>query len=227
MFDQPRYIHLLRHPCGMINSFVDYKMYMTYNTRYKVNLQSPFSPQQIGELVWVISHQNILKALQNVPAERCHRLRFEDVVRQPETAMRSLCGFLGLDYHEEMTRPYERQETKMTDGVVAEGRMQGDQKFLVRHKAIDPAVADEWKQHMSSDFLGPPARKLAAQFGYRDVNSPSAAGPPKTGDPYGPATFQRRQADEAQQVLERFDQLSDQEIESLLTQKLLGNEADR
>jgi acyl transferase domain-containing protein len=148
MFDQPLYIHLLRHPCGMIRSFVDYKLEVTYNARLKVNLAAPFTPQQIAELVWVISHQNILQALESVPAERCCRLRFEDLVRQPEAAMRSLCGFLGLDFQEGMIQPYARQETKMIDGVVAEARMQGDQKFLVKHKAIDPAVADDWKKHM-------------------------------------------------------------------------------
>lgn len=227
IFDEPLYIHLLRHPCGMIRSFVDYKLHLTYSTRYKINLPLPFSPQQIGELVWVISHQNIMRAMETVPAQRCHRLRFEDLVGEPEATMRSLCDFVGLDYREEMTRPYDHAEGKMTDGVVAEGRMQGDLKFLVKHRAIDPAVADEWKRHMGVDFLGPPARRLATGFGYADLGPGGADVPRDAGDIRSFARSERKRDDEARETLARFDALTDDEVAALLARTLGDGESAR
>jgi acyl transferase domain-containing protein len=229
MFDQPLYVHLMRHPCGMIRSFVDYKMHLTYNTRYKVELESPFSPEQIGELVWTISNQNILQALENVPAKRCHRLRFEDMVRQPEPTMRSLCEFLGVDYQEDMIHPYENQQRKMVDGVVAEGRMQGDQKFLVKHKSINPAVADAWKEHMGSALLGPPAREVAAELGYDDLDPPApeerSEGESPADEPVALVTPATRQADPAE-LLQRLDHLSDEEVTRLLQQHIAEERTD-
>jgi hypothetical protein len=77
---------------------------------------------------------------------------------------------------------------------------------------------------MTGDFLGPPARALAAQLGYSGL--PSAA-PREAGDVYAPARLQRQRADETQQILARFDELSDQEVELLLSQHLVTSESDR
>lgn len=218
MFDEPLYIHLLRHPCGMIHSFVDYRLHLTYDARYKIKMQSPFSPQQIAELVWIISHQNIVQALRPIPADRCHRLRFEDMVTRPEETMVSLCEFLGLEYHADMIHPYENRDMKMTDGVTAEGRMQGDQKFIVKHKSIDPSVAYAWRKHMGTDFLGPPARRLAAEFGYEDVETSLQNSPPAAADQKAPLALVTGEAEpfEATDLLERLDDLSDDEVLSLL-----------
>ncbi len=226
MFEEPLYIHLLRHPCGMIHSFVDYQLHLTYDARYKIKMQSPFSPQQIAELVWVISHQNIVQALQPIPANRCYRLRFEDVVTRPEATMRSLCEFLGLEYHEEMIHPYEHRETKMTDGVTAQGRMQGDQKFIVKHKAIDPSVAYAWREHMGTEFLGPPARRLAAEFNYEDVAPASQDSQSAVADQKAPLALVTGEMEPsgATDLLERLDDLSDEEVLSLLKSNM-DNEA--
>ena len=213
MFDEPLYVHLLRHPCGMIRSYVDYKMYLTYSTRYKVEMEFPYSPTQIGELVWLISHRNILQTLATVPAQRQHRICFESLVKQPDTTMQGLCEFLGLDYCADMAHPYEKREERMLDGVVANGRMQGDQKFLVKHKSIDPKVADEWREHLSIDILGEPTRRLAAELGYEEfASSPSS---PQSSESDLPRL-------DPQQLLSQLDQLSDDEVTRLLQSQLAG-----
>ncbi|MFM2002337.1 MAG: hypothetical protein RI963_1763 [Planctomycetota bacterium] len=178
LFDEPLYIHLLRHPCGMIRSYVDYNMHEDFRIRFGVNEQIPFSPRQIAELAYVVGHQNILELLRDVPASRQHRVRFEDAVGNPEASMRGVCDFLGLEYQEEMIYPYDHPERKMVDGVVSQDRMHGDQKFLVKHKGIDPKAADAWRKHTTGDFLGEPARRLAAEFGYHDI--PTAPKPKRT-----------------------------------------------
>jgi len=229
LFDQPLYIHLLRHPCGMIRSYVDYRMHEAFVMRFGVNVQIPFSPEQMAELSWVVSHENTLKHLETVPQERHHRLRFEDVVRQPEQTMRSLCDFLGFEYQPEMIHPYDHQEKKMLDGVVPDDRMYGDQKFIVKHKAIDPSVADAWKEHMSSGFLGAAARRLAENFGYDDLDPPSYEDRPAKEASVDDVTALATSADrgaEAENLLKRLDDLSDEEVSKLLQQHLTDGSTD-
>lgn len=221
LFDEPLYLHLLRHPCGMIRSYTDYNMHEAFQIRFKVDEPIPFSPRQIAELVWVISHQNILKLFEKVPASRTHRVRFEDAVGSPEATMRGVCEFLGLEYQAEMIYPYDHPEKKMVDGVVSQDRMHGDQKFLVKHKAIDPKVANAWREHLTGDFLGGPARALAAEFGYDDLP------PPKRQESVAGNATGAVPASDARELLANLDQLSDEEVERLLLQSVDGGNANR
>ncbi len=90
-FDQPYYLHLVRHPHGMIRSFED----------AKIDLLMPFmresglSRRQLAELTWLISHENASNFLRAIPAERQMLVRFEDMVQESEATGRALCKFLG------------------------------------------------------------------------------------------------------------------------------------
>ena len=217
-FDSPLYIHLARHPCGMIRSYVEANLHEEMRIRFRLGGPSPFAPRQTAELVWTIAHQNIEQFLSGVPAERQHRLRFEDLVRQPEPAMRGICGFLGLEFQTEMILPYEHPERKMVDGVTVHDRMDGDQKFRFVHRSIDPRVADAWQEDMSGDFLGSPARELAARLGYDGLPEPSWSEDSGEGaiELAAPAADGR----EAESLLERLDELSDDEVAALLRAQL-------
>jgi hypothetical protein len=220
IFDEPLYIHLLRHPCAMVKSYIDYRMHEAFMMRFGVNMPNPFTPEQMAELSWIVSHENILQHLATVPQQRQHRLRFEDVVKEPEQTMRSLCDFLGFEYQHEMIHPYDHKEKKMLDGVVPEDRMYGDQKFMVKHKAIDPSVADAWKEHMSSAFLGEPARKLAAEFGYADLEPfapPPSAKPEQPSEDLAPIARQSR-GEDIEDMLSGLDSLSDEEVKKKLAE---------
>ena len=86
--------------------------------------------------------------------------------------------------------------------------MHGDQKFLVTHKSVDATVADRWKQEMSADVLGNPAREMAARLGYTDV--PSA----------------RIRANMATPV-SSVDDMSEADLDSLLSGMLLDAKENR
>src|SRR5690606_37684103 len=77
-FDNALYIHLLRHPYAMIRSFEEAKLDQVF-FRYK----HPFSVRELAELIWLISHQNILEFLRSIPNERQYCVKFEDLVNQP------------------------------------------------------------------------------------------------------------------------------------------------
>jgi acyl transferase domain-containing protein len=216
LFDNAVYVHLLRHPCAMILSYVEYKLYQTYVDRFRLRGKFPFAPRQMGELIWLISQRNILKHLEQVPAERQVRVRFEELVTRPDETLRGLCSFLKLPYCPEMAQPYENKETKMTSGTRPEKRMHGDQKFLIAHQGINPDVADRWKEEMSADVLGNPAREMAALLGYADVPAPVT----RKRAPASAAPIPRLGSAPAQTAAE-LDELSEADVDSLLQSMLL------
>ncbi|MFP5285712.1 MAG: condensation domain-containing protein, partial [Thermoanaerobaculia bacterium] len=174
MFESPLYVHLIRHPRATIDSYLEAKMDQVYGF--------PFPPEEQAELVWTLAHRNILAFLEEVPAERQHRLRFEDLVKDPRGSMESLSRFLGLEMVEAMLEPYQGQ--RMTDGLHAGTRMMGDPKFH-EHRGIDASVADRWQT--SGGSLAPESWQLAADLGYpapRQREEDLSLHPmPRTGEP--------------------------------------------
>ncbi|MFL6291919.1 MAG: amino acid adenylation domain-containing protein, partial [Thermoanaerobaculia bacterium] len=159
-FEEPFYVHLVRHPCGMIRSFEEAKLDQIFFRQ-----EHPFERRELAELIWQVSQENILSFLEKVPEKRKHLVRFEELVRDPEPVLRGLCAFLGLDFHPAMLRPYEDRSRRMTDGVHAESRMLGDVKFHT-HSGIDASTAERWREAYREDFLGLPTALMAAALGY-------------------------------------------------------------
>ncbi len=157
-FESPKYIHLLRHPYAMIYSFIEAKLDKNF-FRYKHD----FTRRELGELIYIISHQNINRFLQNIPAERQFRMKFEEMVVNPYEEMIRLCHFLEIDFDPDMLNPY--QGDKMTDGVTGNSQMVGDFKFYLR-KNIDTGVTDRWRKNHKQDFLSDTGWELAKNFNY-------------------------------------------------------------
>ena len=104
-FENALYVHLLRHPAGMIRSFEEAKLDQIF-FRY----EHSYSRRQLAEVIWTLSHQNITEFLERVPRERQHRVKFEDLLREPECVIEGLCRFLGLSFHADMLQPYKDRE---------------------------------------------------------------------------------------------------------------------
>ncbi|MBF0233315.1 MAG: amino acid adenylation domain-containing protein, partial [Desulfamplus sp.] len=161
-FDNPLYIHLHRHPYGMIHSFEEAKLHQIF-FRHPHN----FSPRQLAELIWTHSHRNISRFLATVPPERQINIGFAEMTGSPEETVNKLCRFIGIDFAPEMLQLYEAKERqkRMTDGIHAESKMLGDIKFHT-HKRIDPSAAQRWRNKYQSDFLGEPSWDMALALGY-------------------------------------------------------------
>jgi len=159
-FENALYIHLVRHPYGMIRSFEEARLDQIF-----FKFEHSFSRRQLAELVWTISQQNILQFLADIPAHRQFRLIFEELVRDPKQCVERMCEFLNIRFHAEMLDPYRDRKKLMTDGIHGHSRMLGDVKFH-NHDRIDSAVADSWKKQYKEDFLGEPTWKLAELLGY-------------------------------------------------------------
>jgi amino acid adenylation domain-containing protein len=155
-FAAPRYLHLVRHPGAMIDSYVEARMDRVYDF--------PFPAAEQAELVWALGHGNVLEFLAAVPAGRAHRLAFEDLVREPRRTLEAVCAFLGLPFAPAMLEPY--QGRRMTDGLHAESRMMGDPKFH-RYRKIEAEVGERWRR--SGGELRAETAALAARLGYEIV----------------------------------------------------------
>ncbi|HKH44071.1 MAG TPA: amino acid adenylation domain-containing protein, partial [Thermoanaerobaculia bacterium] len=158
-FAEPRYVHLLRHPQATNRSFEEARLDQIFFRR-----PHSFSRRQLAELIWTASHRNVLGFLAEIPSERKHAVRFEELVRDPERVLRGVCAFLGIDYAPAMADPYRAGAVRMADGPRAESRMLGDVKFHT-HGKVDAAAAERWRQAGEAP-LGAPARELAAELGY-------------------------------------------------------------
>jgi amino acid adenylation domain-containing protein len=163
-FERPYYIHLLRHPGGMVRSFVKVRMDRFF---FRWDDRPRFGPHRLAELVWTICHQHTVEFLRTIPADRKYVIRYEDVVRDPTTSMQRLCAHMGIAFDAGMARPHSDSESKMVDGIHASSasRQIGDPNFD-KHKDIDASVADAWKAELAEASLGDITRALAASFGY-------------------------------------------------------------
>ncbi|MDZ7268842.1 MAG: amino acid adenylation domain-containing protein [candidate division KSB1 bacterium] len=157
-FDEPLYLHLVRHPYATIYSFIEAKLDQNF-FRYP----HPFTRRELAELIWIVCHRNILDFLATIPPQRQFRLKFEEVLADPRAEMEKLCAFLGLEFHPDMLKPYEGK--RMTDPVKADSQMVGDFKFYLR-KTIDTSVTDRWRKFHTQDFLSSISWELAARLGY-------------------------------------------------------------
>ena len=154
------YIHLVRHPYAMVRSFERYRM-----EQVLFMPEHPFSARELGELVWVISHQNIVEFLDGVPESRKYRMRFEELTHQPRAMMEQMCQKLCLEYHPDLIEPYKDKEKKMTDGIYAVSAPMGDTKFN-DYQRIDPKIGEGWKEVMRDNFLGEVTWEWAERLGY-------------------------------------------------------------
>jgi hypothetical protein len=158
-FENARYVHLVRHPLGMIRSFEEARIDQIF-----FHEDHRFSRRELAELLWVLAHENALAFLATIPAERQHTVHFEDLLRDPERELRRICSFLGLPYDPAMAAPYESKPARMTDGLHAESRMLGDVKFH-QHAGVDASVAERWREEYGEESLSDLARGLAARLG--------------------------------------------------------------
>lgn len=161
IFEDPLYIHLARHPLGMIRSFEKGRFIIEslYRGRHD------FTARQLAELTWLISHRNITEFLRGVPAHRQHRVRFEDLVTSPEPILAGLCEWLEIPFTPDMIDPYKGGSERMTDGINPMSPQVGDANFL-QHGRLNPEIADSWKKSFKEDFLSALTWELAATFGY-------------------------------------------------------------
>ncbi|MFN7945815.1 MAG: amino acid adenylation domain-containing protein [Blastocatellia bacterium] len=158
IFDEPLYIHLVRHPYATIYSFIEARL-----DEYFFRYPHQFAPRELSELIWIISHQNILDFFERIPAERQHRVYYEEIVTDSRHAIEGLCNFMHISFHPDMLEPYKGR--RMTDGIRPTSQMIGDLKFYLRRE-IDAKASERWRKHHKEEFLSEVGWQLAERLGY-------------------------------------------------------------
>jgi acyl transferase domain-containing protein/NADPH:quinone reductase-like Zn-dependent oxidoreductase/pimeloyl-ACP methyl ester carboxylesterase/aryl carrier-like protein/trans-aconitate methyltransferase len=156
LFENAKYIHLVRHPYAVIESFARRRM-------HKLIGMEQADPYRLAEQIWTASHRNLTEFFGNIDPARHYLIRYEDLVTRPEESLRGLCDFLEVPFDAAVLSPYEGR--RMTDGVHAQSLGVGDPGFLER-KQIDPALADAWRSVQLPAPLGETARAAALELGY-------------------------------------------------------------
>ncbi|MGB7414874.1 MAG: alpha/beta fold hydrolase, partial [Thermosynechococcaceae cyanobacterium] len=156
IFTDAKYIHLVRHPYAMIESFVRMRM-------DKLIGSGDSNPYRVAEKIWTRSNQNVLQFAQTLGSDRHHLVHYEDLVNEPQKVMRSICTFLGVPFDPSVLQPYEGQ--RMTDGLHQQSLSLGDPNFL-KHNRVEKALGDAWRRIRLPHQLGNFARHITLQLGY-------------------------------------------------------------
>lgn len=163
-FEDPIFIHLVRHPYGMINSKKNNKLDLL-----RGELDNLFSSgRELAEFEWVLSNTNIEEFLSSIPDNRKMFVRYEDLVINPKIAMKALSETIQIPFENSMLNPYDDKNVRMTDGLHQEGMMIGDPKFH-EHKSISKDNAYKWREELFEDFLHQDTLALAKQYDYNCI----------------------------------------------------------
>jgi len=109
-FPQGRFVHIVRDGRDVVPSI----------------LGMSFGPDRFAEgvLFWQRRVEQGLAAGAVLGPDRYREVRYEDLVADPETALRAVCPFLGLEYSPEMLRYHERADD-LLGGMRATRHVQG------------------------------------------------------------------------------------------------------
>lgn len=211
-FEDAFYLHLVRHPYGMIHSFVEAKIATVLPPVDGVR------PEQLAESIWRISHGNSLAFLDGIPPSRQILVHFEDLVREPRRVMEAVCEGIGIPFEEEMLEPYREKRQRMTDPIHPLSRMIGDVKFH-EHRGVEAQVADRWRDAYREDILSEATWDLAARFGYDNPWKMEGESAPESGSAAFEGIKSTEKGESAAEILERLDRMSDEEVSRLLSEE--------
>jgi thioester reductase-like protein len=192
LFDGPRYVLLARHPYAAIESFTRLRM------EHLLAAQA-LDPHLVAEQTWARAYASLDRLAHEVGPGRCHRIAYESLVTRPEPVLRGLCEFLGLPFDPATLTPYAG-DRMVPAGDRAIGFI-GDPEFR-RHGAIEPELAERWKEARLPWRLDPATVVQAHALGYQTPAEAPAAldGPDPEADvlslpadfTVAPAAVQRR-----------------------------------
>lgn len=158
-FHEARYIHLVRHPSAVIDSLVRMRFHRLYGPAWPEWHPSPW---KYAENCWRQMNENIRTFLRDVPPSRVCVVRFEDLLTDLEGTCSTMCGALGVGFHQALLTPYDGDRlTHQGDGR----RTLGDLHFL-DHGRIDPDRATSWQRVKLPITLDAKTVELARDFGY-------------------------------------------------------------
>ena len=158
-FDRPLYVHLVRHPAPMIDSFERHHMDQVLYLH-----EHPYGARQLAELVWTLSHRTITAFLDTVrrTAGSASGSRTWCEIRRPRWRR---CAAPWASSSTWRGPPVRRCGHEDGRRRVPESAPMGDPGFLA-HGRIDPTAAAPQDAREGSSALGEPTPQVARALGY-------------------------------------------------------------
>jgi hypothetical protein len=98
-------------------------------------------------------HAMALRAARRALRERCVALRYEDLVRDPEAVLRSVCRLLGAAFDPCMLDFHERRGAHLRQQAGAEDAADEGRDNPLVHTPPDPRRADAWHDECPADVV--------------------------------------------------------------------------
>ena len=180
-FPEARFIHLVRHPRSYCDSVVKY-MHLLATPAYRSReslVEDNVAPQWIRDLAhwplherddssvdpqggWYVLNGNVVEFLQSVPPGRWSTVRGEDLLRNPEEALRELLAWLGKRTEPDAIEPMFHPERSPYAHFGPRGARNGnDILFLER-----PTLRAPREPQRTLEGLAPEVVELARRLGY-------------------------------------------------------------
>jgi hypothetical protein len=193
LFPDARFIHLLRHPRAQGDSILKVdsviqedlpgaplmkwvERFGSYPPAPPAPGEEPEPPASPGSIDpqwgWYAQHRNILDFLEEVPPEQVLRIRGEDVLTDPDSALFSLATWLGLRADAAAIDEMKHPERSPYACIGPHGARYGNDLLFLRSPALRPARAESksldgplpWRT--DGRGFAPAVRRLAQEFGY-------------------------------------------------------------
>jgi phthiocerol/phenolphthiocerol synthesis type-I polyketide synthase E len=202
MFEGNKYIYLYRHPLPVMESILR----MRFDRLFAAGLfgDADVDPYVVAETVWALSNRNLLNFFDGIGRERCHWVRYEDLVADPTKVMTGVAHFLGLEFDERMVQPYDGKKDRMMGGL-------GDPNIL-QHQGIEKKMGESWKRIKWPRAFDASTLAVVERLGYSVEGATPAPAPAVA----TPDAKKKPTAAEAAKLLENMDQLSDEQVAELL-----------
>jgi hypothetical protein len=127
LFPQAVFVHLVRDVTAVVRSLLNF---------FPEGRNRLVASEQAAYEYWLRRVNCCVKAEQAYGPEIVYRMRYSDIIDQPETAMRSLLDFLGEPYAPECLEPLAQR--------INSANVSGD--FDSRDPATDPAIVERAQQ---------------------------------------------------------------------------------
>jgi hypothetical protein len=148
-FPDACFVHLVRDPLDVAGSFVRMQLHRQAIDQTEAELD----PYHLAEATWYRHNTNIVSMLDVVAPDRWCRVRYEDLVHDPASALEPVCKVLGVEYLHQIADPYTNRTGPVTQGA-------GDPSVNRRHAVERPSST-------ATPFpLSAPTRRLAEGLGY-------------------------------------------------------------
>jgi hypothetical protein len=164
---RPFYVWLIRHPLGVIDSHLRLKAKERLRRSLPKRALDPLrdvverwssgmpAMARERETKWVQQNLNVRNFLRHVSPDQQAVVHFEDLVREPEAIVRTLCAAIGIPVEPGMARPETRQ--LMNPAL-------GDPNFHL-HGGIEASPAESWQAQYHEGQLRIETLQLMHQLG--------------------------------------------------------------